>query len=96
MTTTTIRRDDLIETVRAALQYISYYHPADYIAHLARAYQREQSAAAKDAIEKAERHAGYKIEGACVGVGGQHVEAINAPGVVWKWPRATLGALWMP
>ncbi|MDE2565318.1 MAG: fumarate hydratase [Burkholderiales bacterium] len=47
---TTIRRDDLIETVRAALQYISYYHPADYITHLARAYEREQSAAAKDAI----------------------------------------------
>ncbi|MFM7704918.1 MAG: fumarate hydratase, partial [Rubrivivax sp.] len=34
----------------AALQYISYYHPADYIAHLARAYEREQSPAAKDAI----------------------------------------------
>ena len=48
--TTTIRQNDLIESVAAALQYISYYHPADYIAHLARAYEREQSAAAKDAI----------------------------------------------
>jgi fumarate hydratase, class I len=47
---TTIRRDDLIETVRAALQYISYYHPADYITHLARAYAAEQGPAAKDAI----------------------------------------------
>lgn len=47
---TTIRQADLIESVAAALQYISYYHPADYIAHLARAYEREQSAAAKDAI----------------------------------------------
>ncbi|MEY3793401.1 MAG: hypothetical protein RLZZ521_729 [Pseudomonadota bacterium] len=47
---TTIRQNDLIESVAAALQYISYYHPADYIAHLARAYEREQSAAAKDAI----------------------------------------------
>lgn len=47
---TTIRAADLIESVAAALQYISYYHPADYIAHLARAYQREQSPAAKDAI----------------------------------------------
>jgi fumarate hydratase class I len=46
----TIRRDDLVESVRAALQYISYYHPADFIAHLARAYEREQSAAARDAI----------------------------------------------
>ncbi|HUR90983.1 MAG TPA: fumarate hydratase [Ramlibacter sp.] len=49
-TTTTIKQDDLVESVAAALQYISYYHPADYIAHLARAYEREQSAAAKDAI----------------------------------------------
>jgi fumarate hydratase class I len=48
--TTTIRQADLIESVAAALQYISYYHPADYIVHLARAYEREQSAAAKDAI----------------------------------------------
>ena len=47
---TTIRQEDLIESVAAALQYISYYHPADYIAHLARAYEREQSPAAKDAI----------------------------------------------
>ena len=45
-----ITQHDLIESVAAALQYISYYHPADYIAHLARAYEREQSAAAKDAI----------------------------------------------
>ncbi len=41
---------DLIESIAAALQYISYYHPSDYIAHLARAYEREQSPAAKDAI----------------------------------------------
>jgi fumarate hydratase, class I len=50
MPTTVIKAADLIESVAAALQYISYYHPADYIAHLARAYEREQSAAAKDAI----------------------------------------------
>ncbi|KPF66821.1 fumarate hydratase [beta proteobacterium AAP99] len=47
---TVIKQDDLIESVAGALQYISYYHPADYIAHLARAYEREQSPAAKDAI----------------------------------------------
>ncbi|MCX7900839.1 MAG: fumarate hydratase [Burkholderiaceae bacterium] len=47
---TTIRQEDLIESVAAALQFISYYHPADYIAHLAGAYEREQSPAAKDAI----------------------------------------------
>ena len=47
---TTIRYADLVESVAGALQYISYYHPADYIAHLARAYAAEQSPAAKDAI----------------------------------------------
>ncbi|HKC44488.1 MAG TPA: fumarate hydratase [Burkholderiales bacterium] len=47
---TVIRQDDLIQSVADALQYISYYHPKDYIAHLARAYEREQSPAAKDAI----------------------------------------------
>ena len=46
----TIRYADLVDSVAAALQYISYYHPADYIAHLARAYAAEQSPAAKDAI----------------------------------------------
>ena len=48
--TVTIRQQDLIDSVAAALQYISYYHPADYIAHLARAYESEASPAAKDAI----------------------------------------------
>ncbi len=48
--TTIIKQADLIESIAAALQYISYYHPADYIAHLARAYTLEQSPAAKDAI----------------------------------------------
>jgi fumarate hydratase class I len=47
---TTITQQDLVESVAAALQFISYYHPVDYIRHLARAYEREQSAAAKDAI----------------------------------------------
>ncbi|MFN4360825.1 MAG: fumarate hydratase [Hylemonella sp.] len=48
--TTIIKQADLIESIAAALQYISYYHPTDYIAHLARAYTLEQSPAAKDAI----------------------------------------------
>jgi fumarate hydratase, class I len=48
--TTTVRHADLVDTVASALQYISYYHPADYISHLARAYEAEQSPAARDAI----------------------------------------------
>jgi fumarate hydratase class I len=49
---TTILQDDLIESTRAALQYISFYHPVDYITNLARAYELEQSPAAKDAIKQ--------------------------------------------
>ena len=47
---TTIKREDLVQSVADALQFISYYHPADYIRALGRAYEREQSPAAKDAI----------------------------------------------
>lgn len=47
-----IQQDDLIESIRAALQYISFYHPVDYISNLARAYEMEQSPAAKDAIKQ--------------------------------------------
>jgi fumarate hydratase, class I len=46
----TIRQEDLIQSVADALQYISYYHPADYIRNLALAYEREQSPAARDAM----------------------------------------------
>src|SRR5438874_11746550 len=47
---TTIKRAELVQSVADALQFISYYHPADYIRALGRAYEREQSPAAKDAI----------------------------------------------
>mgnify|MGYP001347360042 CR=1 FL=1 len=63
--TTSIRQADLIESVSAALQYISYYHPADYIAHLARAYEREQSPAAKDAIAQILTNSKMSATGHC-------------------------------
>jgi fumarate hydratase, class I len=47
---TEIRQEDFILSVAGALQYISYYHPVDYITSLARAYEREQSPAARDAM----------------------------------------------
>jgi len=46
----TIREADLIESVADALQFISYFHPMDYIRALGVAYEAEQSPAAKDAI----------------------------------------------
>jgi fumarate hydratase class I len=47
---TTIKYADFVESIAAALQFISYYHPQDYIEHLARAYEAEASPAARDAI----------------------------------------------
>ena len=47
---TVIRQEDFIASVAGALQYISYYHPVDYITSLARAYEKEESPAAKDAM----------------------------------------------
>ena len=60
---TTIKATDLIETISAALQYISYYHPADYITHLARAYDIEQNPAAKDAIAQILTNSRMSAEG---------------------------------
>ncbi len=50
MTMVTIREDDLVASVADALQFISYYHPMDYIRALGAAYEAEQGPAAKDAI----------------------------------------------
>ncbi|HEX7731049.1 MAG TPA: fumarate hydratase [Rhodanobacter sp.] len=47
---TAIKQADLIQSVADALQYISYYHPVDYIRSLAAAWEREESPAAKDAM----------------------------------------------
>ncbi len=47
---TTIRQQDFIDSIADALQFISYYHPSDFIQSLAAAYKREESPAAKDAM----------------------------------------------
>ncbi|MBV1888968.1 MAG: fumarate hydratase, partial [Proteobacteria bacterium] len=47
---TTIRKQDFIQSVADALQYISYYHPLDFINAVHEAYKKEQSPAAKDAM----------------------------------------------
>ena len=59
----TIRQTDLIESIAAALQYISFYHPADFISHLAQAYEREQSPAAKDAMAQILTNSKMSAEG---------------------------------
>ncbi|NOU49632.1 fumarate hydratase [Pseudoalteromonas sp. JBTF-M23] len=45
-----IRQQDFIESIEDALQYISFYHPLDFVQALEKAYHKEQSKAAKDAI----------------------------------------------
>lgn len=47
---TTIRQQDFIDSVADSLQFISYYHPQDFVQALAAAYKREESPAAKDAM----------------------------------------------
>jgi len=47
---TVIRQDDLIQSVADSLQYISYYHPVDFIQAVHSAYEREESQSAKDAM----------------------------------------------
>ncbi len=47
---TTIRQDHLIQSIADALQYISYYHPADFVRAVGEAYEREESPAARDAM----------------------------------------------
>ena len=60
---TTIRQEDFISSVADALQYISYYHPLDYIQALGEAYQREESPAARDAIAQILANSRMSAEG---------------------------------
>ena len=45
-----IRQQDFIDSIEDALQYISFYHPLDFVQALEKAYHKEESKAAKDAI----------------------------------------------
>ena len=47
---TVIRQQDLIDSVADALQFISYYHPLDFVQAVHRAWEMEQNPAAKDAM----------------------------------------------
>ena len=61
--TTIIKEDDLVQSIADGIQFISYYHPTDYIRHLARAYEREESPAAKDAIAQILTNSRMSAEG---------------------------------
>jgi len=60
---TTIRQDDFVQSIADAFQFISYYHPLDYITALGAAYEREESPAAKDAIAQILTNSRMSAEG---------------------------------
>ncbi len=59
----TIRQEDLIQSVQEALQFISYYHPPDFIQAMGRAWEKEQSPAAKDALAQILMNSRLSAEG---------------------------------
>jgi fumarate hydratase class I len=89
---TAIRQADLIQSIADALQYISYFHPVDYIRNLAAAYEREESPAAKDAIAQILVNSRLCAEGRrpiCQDTG--IVTVFLAIGMDVQWPDATMG-----
>ena len=87
----TIRQHDLIQSVADALQYISYYHPVDYIQALGAAYAAEESPAAKDAIAQILTNSRMCAEGhrpICQDTG--IVVAFVKVGMDVKWEGVTL------
>ena len=58
-----IRQEDFIQSIADAFQFISYYHPLDYITALGEAYEREESQAAKDTIAQILTNSRMSAEG---------------------------------
>jgi fumarate hydratase, class I len=89
---TTIKQEDFIASIADALQFISYYHPVDYIDALAEAYAAEQSPAAKDAIAQILTNSRMCAEGhrpICQDTG--IVVAFVRIGMDVKWSGVTMG-----
>ncbi|MEX1057835.1 MAG: fumarate hydratase, partial [Natronospirillum sp.] len=90
---TIIKQDDLIQSVANALQFISYYHPMDFITALDEAYEREENAAAKDAMAQILVNSRMAAEGKrplCQDTGIVTVFVKIGMNVQWD-PNATMG-----
>ena len=83
---TTIRQQDFIDSIADALQFISYYHPADFIRSLAAAYQREASPAAKDAMAQILTNSRMSAEG--------HRPVCQDTGIVVAFVRVGMDVRW--
>ena len=88
---TQIRQEDLIQSVADALQFISYYHPKDFIEALHAAYEREESQAARDAMAQILINSRMSAQGKrpiCQDTG--IVTVFVKVGMNVQWPDATL------
>ena len=81
-----IKQEDFIQSVADALQYISYYHPVDYITNLAAAYAREESPAAKDAMAQILINSRMSAEG--------HRPICQDTGIVTVFLEIGMGVQW--
>lgn len=87
-----IKQDDLIQSVADALQYISYYHPLDFIQAMHQAYEREESPAAKDSMAQILINSRMSATGhrpLCQDTG--IVTVFARVGMDVKWDGATMG-----
>ncbi|XZG68956.1 fumarate hydratase [Chitinibacteraceae bacterium HSL-7] len=82
-----IRQADLIDSIADALQYISYYHPKDYIQALGKAYELEESPAAKDAIAQILTNSRMCAEG--------HRPICQDTGIVTCFVRVGMNVQWV-
>jgi fumarate hydratase class I len=83
---TVIRQQDFIDSIADALQYISYYHPKDYIQNLGRAYELEKSEAARDAIAQILTNSRMCAEG--------HRPICQDTGIVCAFVRVGMDVKW--
>lgn len=84
---TTIRQQDVIDSISDSLQYISYYHPKDYIQALGVAYEKEESPAAKDAIAQILTNSRMCAEG--------HRPICQDTGIVTCFVRVGMNVQWL-
>ncbi|PYE31195.1 homodimeric fumarase (class I) [Idiomarina fontislapidosi] len=81
-----IRQSDFIDSIADSLQYISYYHPIDFIQALDEAYQREKSEAAKNAIAQVLTNSRMSAQG--------HRPICQDTGIVTCFVKVGMGVQW--
>ena len=83
---TTIHQDDLVQSIHDSLQFISYYHPVDFIKAMSAAYEREQSESARNAIAQILINSRMAAEG--------HRPICQDTGIVVVFAKVGMNANW--